>query len=133
MISSFAKIQQIYQFFFLLTFFFFRGKDKIVFFYFPTLFSHYLRNFTNLENIWKIQKWKKNHPYSLHSILVWPFHSFFSKLFLCSPNYKVYSFSQFYTAVRKKTERKVLAFFKYLKGCHVKEMTDLFCANSRDQ
>lgn len=77
-----------------------RGKDIIVFFIF-IYFSPLPKQFHKLlENFGKHRK-EKN-PYSLHSILACPFHSFLYSLIKMN----IHSFLYFYTAVRKQKQQK---------------------------
>lgn len=112
--------------------FFSEGKITLSFFY--TFPPYYLNNFTNLENIWKIQKRGKR------SCLSSP--SYFSVSFIFShENYfyvvKIMMYIGFCIFIQlggnENTRKEGDSSFKYLKYCHVEEMTDLFCANSKYQ
>lgn len=112
--------------------FFFRRNDNTFFFLY--LSPHYLNSFTNLQNIWKIQKRRKRSCSSS------PFY--FSVSFIFShENYfyvvKIIMYIGFCIFIQlggnENTRKEGDSSFKYLKYCHMEEMTDLFCANSKYQ
>lgn len=111
---------------------FFSGGNIIFLFVLYPFFTHYQSNIANIENIWKLETGKK-YPYPLYSILVRLFHSFIWTWFLHSEYDNLYTFAYFYTDVRKRTEKKGIVLFKYLRVCHVEKMIHLFYVDSRTQ
>lgn len=129
MISPFAKIQQIDLLLFL---YILCSEGKItlsLFITFPLLPKQFHKLREHLENI---EKDKKNHV--SFSILFQCLFHFSHEIYICSQNYDVYSFCIFIQlGGNENTRKEGDSSFKYLKYCHVEEMTDLFCANSKYQ